>query len=233
MCAQLWGLEVNLDLKAMILAGAAAMAIAIPASAEADAKVVLTEEPTGSEAGAGAADDRAVDLVSAVGAEALRALQQPSEARQTAMAQIIERYVDLGFVLRSSLPPDLLAALDDGERVAVVKAYQAFAAADYARVFEAYGGEQIDILSVTMMSSDVARVETRLRSSQIEGGGVMLSLIVAGLDTGRPGLRDLIVDGASTLATQQALIAELWAAVGQDKKAFLQEISAADPWAGE
>ncbi len=207
------------------------MAIAIPASAEADAKVVLTDEPPGSEAGA--ADDRAVDLVSAVGAEALRALQQPSPARQAAMAQIIERYVDLGFVLRSSLPPDLLAALDDGERVAVVKAYQSFAAADYARVFEAYGGEQIDILSVTMMSSDVARVETRLRSSQIEGGDVMLSLIVAGLDTGRPGLRDLIVDGASTLATQQALIADLWAAVSQDKKAFLQQISAADPWAGE
>lgn len=207
------------------------MAIAIPASAEADAKVVLTDEPPGSEAGA--ADDRAVDLVSVVGAEALRALQQPSPARQAAMAQIIERYVDLGFVLRSSLPPDLLAALDDGERVAVVKAYQSFAAADYARVFEAYGGEQIDILSVTMMSSDVARVETRLRSSQIEGGDVMLSLIVAGLETGRPGLRDLIVDGASTLATQQALIADLWAAVGQDKKAFLQQISAADPWAGE
>jgi len=222
---------VNLDLKAVILAGAVAMAIAIPASAEADAKVVLTDEPPGSEAGA--ADDRAVDLVSAVGAEALRALQQPSPARQAAMAQIIERYVDLGFVLRSSLPPDLLAALDDGERVAVVKAYQSFAAADYARVFEAYGGEQIDILSVTMMSSDVARVETRLRSSQIEGGDVMLSLIVAGLDTGRPGLRDLIVDGASTLATQQALIADLWAAVSQDKKAFLQQISAADPWAGE
>jgi ABC-type transporter MlaC component len=222
---------VNLDLKAVILAGAAAMAIAIPASAEADAKVVLTDEPPGSEAGA--ADDRAVDLVSVVGAEALRALQQPSPARQAAMAQIIERYVDLGFVLRSSLPPDLLAALDDGERVAVVKAYQSFAAADYARVFEAYGGEQIDILSVTMMSSDVARVETRLRSSQIEGGDVMLSLIVAGLETGRPGLRDLIVDGASTLATQQALIADLWAAVGQDKKAFLQQISAADPWAGE
>ena len=221
----------NLDLKAVILAGAVAMAIAIPASAEADAKVVLTDEPPGSEAGA--ADDRAVDLVSAVGAEALRALQQPSPARQAAMAQIIERYVDLGFVLRSSLPPDLLAALDDGERVAVVKAYQSFAAADYARVFEAYGGEQIDILSVTMMSSDVARVETRLRSSQIEGGDVMLSLIVAGLDTGRPGLRDLIVDGASTLATQQALIADLWAAVSQDKKAFLQQISAADPWAGE
>lgn len=221
----------NLDLKAVILAGAAAMAIAIPASAEADAKVVLTDEPPGSEAGA--ADDRAVDLVSVVGAEALRALQQPSPARQAAMAQIIERYVDLGFVLRSSLPPDLLAALDDGERVAVVKAYQSFAAADYARVFEAYGGEQIDILSVTMMSSDVARVETRLRSSQIEGGDVMLSLIVAGLETGRPGLRDLIVDGASTLATQQALIADLWAAVGQDKKAFLQQISAADPWAGE
>lgn len=225
--------EVNLDFKAVILAVAVATATALPALAEADAQVVLADEPTGWEAGAGTANDRAVDLVSAVGAEALRALQQPSAARQAAMAQIIERYVDLGFVLRSSLPPDLLAALDDDERVAVVQAYQSFAAADYSRVFEAYGGEQIDILSVTMMSSDVARVEMRLRSSQIEGGGVMLSLIVAGLGTGRPGLRDLIVDGASTLATQQAQITDLWAAVGHDKQAFLQQISAADPWAEE
>lgn len=221
----------NPDFKAVILAVAVATATALPAFAEADAQVILTEEPPGSEAGT--ADDRAVDLVSAVGAEALRALQQPSPARQAAMAQIIERYVDLGFVLRSSLPPDLLAALDDDERVAVLQAYQSFAAADYSRAFEVYGGEQIDILSVTMMSADVARVEMRLRSSQIEGGGVTLSLIVARLDTGRPELRDLIVDGASTLATQQALIADLWAAVGQDKKTFLQQISPADPWAGE
>ncbi len=233
MCAQLWGLEVNLNLKAAILAGVTAMAVAVPALAEADAKVVLTEELTGLQAGAGAADDRAVDLVSAVGAEALRALQQPSELRQAAMTQIIERYVDLGFVLRSSLPPDLLAALDDDERVAVVKAYQSFAAADYARVFETYSGEQIDILSVIMMSPDVARVETRLRSSQIDGGGVMLSLIVAGLDTSGPKLRDLIVDGASTLATQQALITDLWSSVGQDKEVFLQMIFADDSWVGE
>ena len=230
-CVLSWGLEMSCDLKTVILAGA--VAITASTLAEADAKVVLTEEAAGSQAEAASADDRAVDMVSAVGAEALRALQLPSEARQAAMAQIIERYVDLGFVLRSSLPPDLLSALDDAERVAVVKAYQSFAAADYARVFEAYGGEQIDILSVTMMSSDVARVETRLRSSQIEGGGAMLSLIVAGLDTGRPGLRDLIIDGASTLATQQALIADLWKAVGHDKQAFLQKISAADPWAGQ
>lgn len=233
MYAQSWGLEMNLDLKAVILAGLAAMVITVPVSAEAEAKVVLTEEPTSSQAEAGAADDRAVDLVSAVGAEALRALQQPSEDRQAAMAQIIERYVDLGFVLRSSLPPDLLAALDDGERVAVVKAYQGFAAADYARVFEAYSGEQIDILSVRMMSSDVARVETRLRSSQIDGGGVTLSLIVAGLDSSRPGLRDLIIDGTSTLASQQALLAALWEEVGRDKHIFLQRIDVPEPFGSE
>ena len=46
----------------------------------------------------------------------------------------------------------------------------------------------------------------------------------------RAGLRDLIIEGSSTLAGQQHMISALWSEVGKDKAAFLQRIASPDPW---
>lgn len=212
-----------------IVAGATVPALAAPNSAFAVETAAQAEGRIASQAERGAAERRAVDLVASLGADALRALQQRPQGRVDAMAALIERYVDLGFVLRSSLPRDLLSALDDRERVAVARAYQSFAAEDYARAFESYNGEQIDVVSVTTIGPGVVRVGTRLRSPEIEGG-LSIDWIVARLDTRRAGLRDLIIEGSSTLAGQQHMISALWSEVGKDKAAFLQRIASPDPW---
>lgn len=213
----------------VIAAGAAAKAPAAPDSAFTVETSGQAEGRIASQAERGAAERRAVDLVASMGADALRALQQRPQGRVDAIAALVERYVDLGFVLRSSLPRDLLSVLDDRERVAVARAYQAFAAEDYARAFDSYKGEQIDVVSVTTIGPGVVRVSTRLRSPEIEGG-LSIDWIVAGLDTRRAGLRDLIIEGASTLAGQQQMIAALWNDVGKDKAAFLKRIASPDPW---
>lgn len=224
----------NREIWMVWIAGALALGVAAPTLAAPDSPFAIETEAQAegrlaSQADREAAEGRAVDLVASVGAGALRALQQRPEGRIGAMAALVEGYVDLGFVLRSSLPGDLLAALDDNERVAVARAYQAFAAADYARAFNGYNGEKIDVVSVTTIGQGVVRIGTRLRSSEIEGE-LSIDWIVAGLDTGRAGLRDLIIDGTSTLANQQLQISTLWSEVGKDKAVFLQRITSADPW---
>ncbi|WP_273794867.1 ABC transporter substrate-binding protein [Brucella intermedia] len=213
-----------------IVAGVIAPALAAPSSPA--ISVETSAQAEASKAGQEAAERRAVDLVASLGADALRALQQRPQRRVEAMAALVERYIDLGFVLRSSLPSDLLDALDDRERVVVARAYQAFAAEDYARTFDSYNGEQIDVVSVSTIGPGVARVGTRLRSPEIKDG-LAIDWIVAGLDTRRSGLRDLIIEGTSTLASQQLMISTLWNEVGRDKAAFLQRISSPDPWREE
>lgn len=204
------------------LAAPSSPAISVETSAQADA----------SKTGQEAAERRAVDLVASLCADALRALQQRPQGRVEAMAALVERYIDLGFVLRSSLPSDLLDSLDHRERVVVARAYQAFAAEDYARAFDSYNGERIDVVSVSTIGPGVVRVGTRLRSPEIKDG-LAIDWIVAGLDTRRSGLRDLIIEGTSTLASQQLMILTLWNEVGRDKAVFLQRISAPDPWREE
>lgn len=221
-------------LQLILMAGTMAAGMTAPAQGSPDSVFAVgttaqVDGTTTSQADREAAERRAVDLVASLGADALRAFQQRSQSRVDAMAALVERYVDLGFVLRSSLPRDLLAALDDRERVAVGRAYQAFAAEDYARAFDGYKGEQIDVVSVNTIGPGVVRVGTRLRSPEIQGG-LSVDWIVAGLDTRRAGLRDLIIDGASTLAGQQLVISTLWAEVEKDKGAFLRRISSPDPW---
>ena len=224
----------NRKFQSMLIAGAIAAGATFPAQAAPDSAFAVetaaqAEGRIASQAERGAAERRAVDLVASLGADALRALQQRPQGRVDAMAALVERYVDLGFVLRSSLPRDLLAALDDRERVVIARAYQSFAAEDYARAFDSYKGEQIDVVSVTTIGPGVVRVGTRLRSPEIEGG-LSIDWIVAGLDTRRAGLRDLIIEGSSTLAGQQQMISVLWSEVDKDKAAFLQRIASPDPW---
>lgn len=217
-----------------LIAGAIAVGMTFPAMAAPGTPFSVesgaqTDKRGDSQAKRGAAERRAVELVSSLGAEALRALQQRPQSRVDAMAALVKRYVDLGFVLRSSLPRDLLATLDDHERVTVVQAYQKFAAEDYARAFDSYNGEQIDVVSVTSIGPGVFRVATRLRSPEIEGG-LSIDWIVAELNPQQAGLRDLIIEGFSTLASQQLRISTLWGEVGKDKAAFLQRITSPDPW---
>lgn len=176
-----------------------------------------------------AAEDRAVDLVSSLTAEALRTFQQSPDSRVELMHGLVERYADLGFVLRSSMPPDLLASLTNPERVVIGRAYLELAATDYARSFDGYSGERLDIVEVAGIGPGLVRVGAILHGPQL-AEPMKLDWIVGGLETNRAGLRDIVIDGASTLAHQQQLTGALWEDVGRDKAAFMSRITASDPW---
>lgn len=176
-----------------------------------------------------AAERRAADVVAAVGADALRAYQMPNQERYNAMVGLLQRSLDWGFVLRNSVPSDLMTALDDAERISVARALLMLSAESYASAFPQYDGEQLDITGINLLGQGVAMVSSRLRSPTIDGG-LAIDWVVAGLDSQRAGLRDLIVDGGSLLQSQQLAISALWDESGNDKAAFMERINSSDPW---
>ncbi|WP_299592490.1 ABC transporter substrate-binding protein [uncultured Tateyamaria sp.] len=176
-----------------------------------------------------AAENRAVDAVSAVAGEALRIYQSPPRERLPELVQLVERSTDWGFVLRNTVPPALVSALSDGERRDLSESLLKVTAQSYAAAFQAYQGEVIDVLSVNTIGPGVACVGTRLRGGTVESD-ISLDWIVADLGQNRLGLRDLIIDNTSMLASQQLNLETLWSVVEEDKAEFLRRLALPDPW---
>lgn len=209
-----------------------AVSTALPSWAAPRSAVVLQEGPSIQLAAPSSRspEERAVEAVAGVGAAALRAYQQAPAQRLPTMSALLERSLDWGFIIRNSVPPELMAALDDPERQAIARAFLALSAREYAGAFNGYQGEQIDVVSTDLIGAGVVRVATRLRSPQLEGDGLSLDWIVAGLDDQNALMRDLIIDGNSMLASQQLTLAALWEEAENDKSAFLERMTSADPW---
>ncbi|WJS87102.1 ABC transporter substrate-binding protein [Paracoccus sp. TOH] len=176
-----------------------------------------------------AAEDRAVDAVASIAGGALRVYQLPPQGRLQAMTALVERSVDWGFVLRNSVPPELVAVLNDNERRALAHSLLAVTAGGYVSAFQGYQGEQIDVVSVNTLGPGIVRVGTRLRGEKMDEA-IAIDWVVAGLDQNRPALRDLIIDSNSMLASQQLVLGTLWDEVSQDKARFLQRMASPDPW---
>lgn len=176
-----------------------------------------------------AAEDRAVDAVASIAGGALRVYQLPPQGRLQAMTALVERSVDWGFVLRNSVPPDLVAVLNDDERRALARSLLSVTAKGYVSAFQAYRGEQIDVVSVNTLGPGIVRVGTRLRGEALDEA-VAIDWVVSGLDQNRPALRDLIIDSNSMLASQQLVLGTMWGEVSQDKDRFLQRMASPDPW---
>lgn len=204
------------------------MAVAFTPAAAAPSGLSVQLEPQSTDAQK-VEEDWAVDVVAGIGADALRAYQMPSQRRSEAMVELLRRSLDWGFVLRNSLPPVLLEGLTDQERNTVAQALLATTAESYAAAFPNYQGERIDILGVRSLGQGVAVVQTKLVIPSNEAD-LSIGWVVAGLDGSRAGLRDLLVDGASMLASQQSAILALWDEAAQDKSTFLKRIDSPDPW---
>jgi len=174
--------------------------------------------------------DASLDLVSLVSGAALRALQRPQREREEAVGQIIDRYVDVGFILRASVPVQAWSSMSDDERAQAGGVYRRLAAGQYAMAFDGYQGELVDVLAVDRLGDGIFRVRTSLRASgkpKIEIDWITIEPEHGG----RPMIRDLVVDGASTLATQQGYLQSIWETSGGDVQAFLvgfSELAAGD-----
>jgi hypothetical protein len=185
-----------------------------------DTEQGATSHPTVAVARDAKAEGRAVDFVSAVAGGVLRASKQRPQERLTAMASLVEHSVDWGFVMRSSVPPAAMAVLSDAERGELARSMLAVSASEFATLFNGYHGEQVDVTAVTMIGPGLARVDTRLRDPRVADGASVV-WIVAGLDSGRPSFRDLVIDGTSMLANQQQVLQAMWNEVDQNKARFL------------
>lgn len=204
------------------------MAVAYTPAAAAPSSLSVQLEATSADAHK-VEEDRAVDVVAGIGADALRAYQMPGQQRSEAMVELLRRSLDWGFILRNSLPPVLLEGLNDQERNTVAQALLAMTAESYAGAFPTYQGERIDILSARSLGQGVAIVQTKLDTPTNEAD-LSIGWVVAGLDGSRAGLRDLLINGTSMLASQQSAILALWDEAAQDKDTFLKRIGSSDPW---
>lgn len=175
------------------------------------------------------AEDRALDAVSGIASDFLRAHQLPVERRASVLRMVFERAVDWGFVFRNSVPPDLLDAISDNERRALAEAILRDTALGYSTAFPHYSGEQLDVTDVFTLGQGVFRVTTRLLGPDFEL--VEIAWIVSVPASGNTVLRDIVIDGGSMLATQQLYLGTLWSEVDRSKDAFMQRITSADPWA--
>jgi len=189
----------------------------------------ISQSPPAAAQRDGAAEDRAVDAVASIAGGALRVYQLPPQGRLQAMTALVERSVDWGFVLRNSVPPDLVAALNDDERRALARSLLSVTAKGYVSAFQGYQGEQIDVVSVNTLGPGIVRVGTRLRGEALDEA-VAIDWVVSGLDQNRPALRDLIIDSNSMLASQQLVLGTMWNEVSEDKDRFLQRMASPDPW---
>lgn len=175
------------------------------------------------------AEDKAVNAVSGIATDFLRAHQLPVERRAAVLRMVFEGAVDWGFVFRNSVPPDLLDAISDNERRTLAEALLRDTALGYSTAFPHYSGEQLDVTDVSILGPGIFRVITRLRGPELEP--IEIAWIVSVPSTGNTVLRDLVIDGGSMLATQQLYLATLWSEVDRSKDAFMQRITSADPWA--
>ena len=175
------------------------------------------------------AEDRALDAVSGIASDFLRAHQLPVERRASVLRMVFERAVDWGFVFRNSVPPDLLDAISDNERRALAEAILRDTALGYSTAFPHYSGEQLDVTDVSTLGQGIFRVTTRLNGPDLEL--VEIAWIVSVPASGNTVLRDIVIDGGSMLATQQLYLGTLWSEVDRSKDAFMQRITSADPWA--